>query len=124
MALGNWFWNPDIWLPPNVTWADLVPNEKIQYADHRDLYYGLVWGILLIGVRRCIEKYVPAYLYSLQNKWLAFFYGDDVQKDRATSPTAGVIGIWYKSHVSAQVFKLLPVVRDIISVFFVPISLL
>ena len=21
--LANWFWNEDIWLPPNVTWTDL-----------------------------------------------------------------------------------------------------
>ena len=33
-----WFWNPDIWLPPNVTWAELVPNDEVNYANWNDLW--------------------------------------------------------------------------------------
>jgi hypothetical protein len=52
------FWNPDVWLPPNVTWADLEPNDKIAYADHRHLAIPLPFALVLLGVRYVLERLV------------------------------------------------------------------
>jgi hypothetical protein len=50
------FWNPDVWLPPNVTWADFEPNDKIAYADHRHLAISLPFAIVLLCVRFVLER--------------------------------------------------------------------
>lgn len=48
----SWFWNPDVWLPPNYNWEDLVPNEKIRYANWSDLWtYPIFMAFLAIGLR-------------------------------------------------------------------------
>lgn len=48
----SWFWNPDVWLPPNYSWEDLVPNEKIRYANWSDLWtYPIFMAFLAIGLR-------------------------------------------------------------------------
>lgn len=52
------FWNPDVWLPPNVTWADLEPTDKIVYADHRHLAIPLPFAFVLLGVRFVLERLV------------------------------------------------------------------
>jgi len=63
------FWNPDVWLPPNVTWADLEPNDKIAYADHRHLAIPLPFAVVLLGVRLVLERLVEIV-------WVRFFlYG-------------------------------------------------
>ena len=38
--LGSWFWDDDFWLPPNITWHDINPNNnsEINYANFYDLY--------------------------------------------------------------------------------------
>lgn len=54
------FWSPKIWLPPNITWADLVPNEKIQYTDHRHLYYPLPMALVMLLLRYLLEWYIFA----------------------------------------------------------------
>lgn len=51
------FWSPDIWLPPNITWADLEPNDKIQYADYRHLWYPFPMAALMLIFRYFVEKY-------------------------------------------------------------------
>lgn len=50
------FWNPEVWLPPNITWADLEPNDKIQYADYRHLFYPLPLAGLMLILRFILEK--------------------------------------------------------------------
>ncbi|XP_063591038.1 ceramide synthase 6-like isoform X2 [Penaeus indicus] len=48
----SWFWNPDVWLPPNYNWEDLVPNDKIRYANWSDLWtYPIFMAFLAIGLR-------------------------------------------------------------------------
>ncbi|KAL1123364.1 hypothetical protein AAG570_002449 [Ranatra chinensis] len=51
------FWHTDIWLPPNVTWADLEPNDKVQYADYKDLCIPLPMALCLLVLRYFLEKY-------------------------------------------------------------------
>uniref|UniRef100_A0A1B6DU08 TLC domain-containing protein n=1 Tax=Clastoptera arizonana TaxID=38151 RepID=A0A1B6DU08_9HEMI len=51
------FWNPDVWLPPNITWADLEPNEHIQYANYRHLIYPFPLVIVMLLLRYVTEKY-------------------------------------------------------------------
>jgi len=51
------FWNPEVWLPPNVTWADLEPNDKVAYADHRHLIIPLSLAIILLALRFVLERY-------------------------------------------------------------------
>jgi len=53
-ALRKWFWNPEVWLPPNVTWEDMVPNDNVQYANFEDLYYALPQGFLIFAILRFI----------------------------------------------------------------------
>jgi hypothetical protein len=62
------FWNPDVWLPPNVTWADLEPTDKIAYADHRHLAIPLPFAFVLLGVRYVLERLVKKF-------GLVFLYG-------------------------------------------------
>ncbi|XP_069678484.1 ceramide synthase 6 isoform X1 [Periplaneta americana] len=51
------FWDPDLWLPPNVTWADIEPNDKIAYADHRHLIVPLPMALLMLALRFVFERY-------------------------------------------------------------------
>ncbi|KAL0277237.1 UNVERIFIED_CONTAM: hypothetical protein PYX00_004591 [Menopon gallinae] len=54
------FWDERIWLPSNVTWETLRPNDKIQYADHNHLYYPLPFALGLLFLRALLEKYCYA----------------------------------------------------------------
>ncbi|XP_063220176.1 ceramide synthase 6-like [Bacillus rossius redtenbacheri] len=51
------FWDPDIWLPPNVTWKDLEPNNEVAYADHRHLLFPLPLAALLMLLRVVMERF-------------------------------------------------------------------
>ena len=55
-GIGSWFWNDDIWLPPNVTWSDLQSNEEVTYFNFYDLIYPIPAGVLLIFIRRFVER--------------------------------------------------------------------
>ncbi|XP_064103365.1 ceramide synthase 6-like [Macrobrachium nipponense] len=51
-SFSAWFWNPSVWLPPNYDWKDLVPNEKVRYANWADLWtYPIVMALLAIPLR-------------------------------------------------------------------------
>lgn len=50
------FWDARVWLPPNVTWSDLKPNENIKYANHNHLYYPLPMALALLVIRMLLEK--------------------------------------------------------------------
>lgn len=53
------FWNEDVWLPPNTTWADLEPgpDKPVEYTDHRHLMYPIPLAFVLIVLRQVLEKY-------------------------------------------------------------------
>jgi ceramide synthetase len=55
------FWNPDVWLPPNVTWADLEPNDKIAYANYRHLVIPLPLAVILLVLRFVLERLVETF---------------------------------------------------------------
>lgn len=52
------FWNEDVWLPPNTTWADIAPDpsKKVVYTDHRHLIYPLPMAVFMILIRYVLEK--------------------------------------------------------------------
>jgi len=37
MKLSQWFWDSDVWLPPNVTWSHLQSTEDSKYFEFADL---------------------------------------------------------------------------------------
>jgi len=65
--LSTWFWNPDIWLPPNVDW-NTFKEEKIinsttvikpeHFANFSDLWYPLPIALCFIITRVLVEKYI------------------------------------------------------------------
>ena len=55
-TLSEWFWNPDIWLPPNVTWADIKSNETVKYAEFEDLYHPIPMAFLFLVIRFFVER--------------------------------------------------------------------
>ena len=65
--ISTWFWNPDIWLPPNVDW-DTFKEEKVinsttvikpeNFAKFSDLWYSVPIGLVFIVVRFFAEKLV------------------------------------------------------------------
>ena len=64
--LFSWFWNPDIWLPPNVTW-DSFKEQKVlnntviepeNFAKFSDLWYPIPMALVMIFIRRVVEKVI------------------------------------------------------------------
>jgi len=71
----QWFWDPDIWLPPNVTWESFnsqqvvkemlvegtVVREAIiepgEFARFGDLWYPIPLAVLVMLLRHFVEKY-------------------------------------------------------------------
>jgi ceramide synthetase len=62
-----WFWNSDVWLPPNVTWdsfnEEQIVKEKIviepkDFARFNDLWYPLPCALFVIVLRWMVEKWV------------------------------------------------------------------
>lgn len=54
----DWFWNPDVWLPPGIEWKDIVPNEKVKYAAYGDMLWPIPAAICIICVRIVVERYI------------------------------------------------------------------
>lgn len=52
----EWFWNPDIWLPPNVTWTDLKDTEDVKYAKFDDIYYAWPLAVFFCILRLFLER--------------------------------------------------------------------
>lgn len=52
------FWSEYVWLPPNTTWADLVPNSSsgVRHTDYRDLLYPLPMALVMLVLRYIFEK--------------------------------------------------------------------
>lgn len=50
--LNDWFWNEEIWLPPNTTWADRVSTPTNQLPNYMDLWtYPFVLALIFIFIR-------------------------------------------------------------------------
>lgn len=68
--ISSWFWNPDVWLPSNVTWVsfDELENSKDTFespgtfAKFSDLWYPIPLALLVMLVRWVVEKGVYRHL--------------------------------------------------------------
>ena len=59
MTLTKWFWNDDIWLPPNVTWTDLEQSEireGVAVPKFSHLWYPIPASIIVIAIRYAVER--------------------------------------------------------------------
>jgi len=64
--ISSWFWNPDVWLPSNVTWGTFHEQEigkeasesSGQFAKFSDLWYPIPLALCVILVRMMVEKLV------------------------------------------------------------------
>nr|CAD7203461.1 unnamed protein product [Timema douglasi] len=72
------FWNSQIWLPPNVTWKDLEPNDEIAYANYRHLILPLPMAFVMLMFRFTLERYLFAPL--------GVFLGIKTRKKRHLAP--------------------------------------
>ena len=50
------FWSSDVWLPPNVTWEDIKPNDTILYPNFNDIWYPVLFSFVLTFVRLLCER--------------------------------------------------------------------
>lgn len=71
LSISAWFWNPQIWLPPNVTWesfeensnseaplSDGLDDEEGRYAKFSDLMYPIPMAIMMMFLRWGVEKFI------------------------------------------------------------------
>ncbi|XP_072551742.1 ceramide synthase 2 [Salminus brasiliensis] len=56
--LSEWFWWDRLWLPVNVTWADLQDKEGCVYAHVHHVYITLPIAVLLLGLRVLYERLI------------------------------------------------------------------
>ena len=54
--VSEWFWNEEVWLPPNVTWASLQSSEEAKYYEFADLFLPIPAAFLIVVIRRLFEK--------------------------------------------------------------------
>lgn len=56
--ISDTFWTPKIWLPPNITWADIAPGSRpdVQHADYRDLIWPIPLALIVLAIRYVIER--------------------------------------------------------------------
>lgn len=53
------FWSDNIWLPVNLTWADLEDKEGRVYAKASHLYVTVPCAFMFLLVRYVFERYDP-----------------------------------------------------------------
>ncbi|XP_055693041.1 ceramide synthase 5 [Lutzomyia longipalpis] len=53
------FWSPNVWLPPNTTWADIAPGARpdVTYADYRHLILGIPLALVILVIRYTLERF-------------------------------------------------------------------
>ncbi|KAK3570841.1 hypothetical protein QTP86_028270, partial [Hemibagrus guttatus] len=56
--LSEWFWWDRLWLPVNLTWADLQDKEDQVYAHVSHLYMIFPLTVLLLGLRVLYERLI------------------------------------------------------------------
>ncbi|KAG8509236.1 Ceramide synthase 2 [Galemys pyrenaicus] len=66
-TLYDYFWWERLWLPVNLTWADLEDRDGRVYAKASDLYVTLPLALLFLIVRYFFELYVATPLAALLN---------------------------------------------------------
>ncbi|NXS10274.1 CERS2 synthase, partial [Neodrepanis coruscans] len=66
-TLYSYFWWERLWLPANLTWADLEDRDGRVYAKASDLYITLPLAFLFLIVRHLFETYVATPLAGLLN---------------------------------------------------------
>lgn len=79
LTISAWFWNPHIWLPPNVTWesfqdtpaertinSDGLPPKDGEFAQFTDLWYPIPMAIMMMVFRLMVEKY---FVRPLGSRW-------------------------------------------------------
>uniref|UniRef100_A0A8C9I919 Ceramide synthase 2 n=1 Tax=Piliocolobus tephrosceles TaxID=591936 RepID=A0A8C9I919_9PRIM len=66
-TLYDYFWWERLWLPVNLTWADLEDRDGRVYAKASDLYITLPLALLFLIVRYFFELYVATPLAALLN---------------------------------------------------------
>ena len=63
----QWFWDPDIWLPPNVTWESFDTTQVVkegdviqpgEFARFGDLWYPIPLAVVVMAVRQVVEKFL------------------------------------------------------------------
>ncbi|ODM90846.1 Ceramide synthase 6, partial [Orchesella cincta] len=54
----DWFWSPDFWLPPGISWEFIEPNENkaVKYPNYKDVFYAIPLAICMICIRRLVER--------------------------------------------------------------------
>ncbi|AWP02064.1 putative protein Lines -like [Scophthalmus maximus] len=57
-TLYEWFWWDRIWLPVNLTWADLVDKEGRVYAKASDLYVTVPYAFVFLLIRYLFESWI------------------------------------------------------------------
>ncbi|XP_026870935.2 ceramide synthase 2 [Electrophorus electricus] len=60
--LSEWFWLERLWLPVNVTWADLEDKEGRIYAQASQLYITVPIAVLLLGFRALYERVIAQHI--------------------------------------------------------------
>lgn len=55
-TIGEWFWWDRLWLPVNLTWADLKDNDGRVYTKVSHLYITLPYSIGFLIVRYIFER--------------------------------------------------------------------
>lgn len=57
-TISTTFWSTRVWLPPNVTWADITPGSRpdVQHADYRHLIYPIPIAAIVLVIRYVLEK--------------------------------------------------------------------
>ncbi|XP_063109017.1 ceramide synthase 2 isoform X2 [Cavia porcellus] len=66
-TLYDYFWWERLWLPVNLTWADLEDRDGRIYAKASDLYVTLPLALLFLIIRYFFELYVATPLAALLN---------------------------------------------------------
>ncbi|XP_025901724.1 ceramide synthase 2 isoform X1 [Nothoprocta perdicaria] len=66
-TLYSYFWWERLWLPANLTWADLEDRDGRVYAKASDLYITLPLAFLFLVIRHLFETYVATPLAGLLN---------------------------------------------------------
>ena len=80
----SYFWNEDIWLPPNVTWDTFADDENFGQFSH--LYFPIPAAFVVIAIRLVIERNIfrPLGLYlglkHSETKPVTLAHDDQIQK--------------------------------------------
>ncbi|KAM3876861.1 ceramide synthase 2 [Diretmus argenteus] len=57
-TLYEWFWWDRIWLPVNLTWADLEDREDLVYAKASHLYVTVPYAVAFLLIRYLFERLI------------------------------------------------------------------